>query len=99
MTDKVIEAYENGMSYGLIFTDFSMPVMNGIDATKQIRKYLKTKQNIPRNLQPIIIGITGHVQEAFQQQGIDAGMDLVQCKPFFVNNLMEIIKTYGYKLK
>ena len=44
--DKVIEAYENGMSYGIIFTDFSMPVLNGIDATKQIRKYLKTNQNL-----------------------------------------------------
>ena len=31
--DKVMEAYENGMSYGMIFTDFSMPVLNGIDST------------------------------------------------------------------
>ena len=38
--DKVIDAYESGMSYGIIFTDFSMPVLNGIDPTEQIRKYL-----------------------------------------------------------
>ena len=39
--DKVIQAYEHGMSYGIIFTDFSMPVLNGIDATLLIRNYLK----------------------------------------------------------
>ena len=39
--EKVIEAYEHGISYGIIFTDFSMPVLNGIDATLQIREYLK----------------------------------------------------------
>ena len=54
------------MTYGIIFTDFSMPVLNGIDATKQIRDYLKTKQKIDRDLQPIIVGISGHVQKEFQ---------------------------------
>ena len=39
--EKVIEAYENGMSYAIIFTDFSMPVLNGIDSTKKIRNYFK----------------------------------------------------------
>ena len=65
--DKVIEAYENEMSYGIIFTDISMPVLNGIDATKQIRDCIQTEQNIERDLQPIIVGISGHVQKEFQQ--------------------------------
>ena len=38
--DKVIEAYEHGMTYAMIFTDVSMPVLNGIDATKKIRHFL-----------------------------------------------------------
>ena len=44
--NKVKEAYENGMTYGIIFMDFSMPVLNGIDATKEIRNYLTNVQNI-----------------------------------------------------
>ena len=32
--EKVMEAYKHGMTYGIIFTDFSMPVLNGIEATK-----------------------------------------------------------------
>ena len=46
--DKVIDAYENGMTYGLIFTDFSMPVLNGIEATKKIRSYLLNKKKVSR---------------------------------------------------
>ena len=47
--NKVIEAYENGISYGIIFMDFSMPVLNGIDATKEIRNYLSNVQKISRD--------------------------------------------------
>ena len=63
--EKVVEAYEHGMSYGIIFTDFSMPILNGIDATIEIRDYLLKVQKLQIGLQPIIIGITGHVQESF----------------------------------
>jgi len=31
--DKLVETYSNGMSYKIIFTDFKMPVLDGIDAT------------------------------------------------------------------
>ena len=54
--NQVKRTYENGMRYSLIFTDFSMPVMDGIEATSKIRSYLKAKKE-----HPIIIGVTGHV--------------------------------------
>ena len=38
--NKVKESYSAGMTYKLILTDFKMPIMDGIDATKSIRKYL-----------------------------------------------------------
>ena len=38
--DQVKDAYLNNMSYLVIFTDFNMPIMNGIDATAQIRTFL-----------------------------------------------------------
>ena len=44
------------MRYSIIFTDFSMPVMDGIEATKKIRAYLDSKGE-----KTIIIGVTGHV--------------------------------------
>ena len=54
--NQVKKTYENGMCYTLILTDFSMPVMDGIEATAKIRKYLKTKKE-----KVTIIGVTGHV--------------------------------------
>ena len=75
------------MSYGMIFTDFSMPILNGIDSTRQIREYLERVQKIKRDEQPIIVGITGHVQDSFHQEGLSAGMDIVKSKPFFLSTL------------
>ena len=66
------------MRYSIIFTDFSMPVMDGIEATTKIRAYLKHK-----NEKPTIIGVTGHIQESFQQKGISAGMDKIYGKPLY----------------
>jgi CheY-like chemotaxis protein len=45
--DMVRKAYERQCySYGLIFMDCSMPVMDGYDASDLIRHYL-TQRNIP----------------------------------------------------
>ena len=38
--NKVKENYENGIKYKIIFTDFKMPIMDGIEATKCIRAML-----------------------------------------------------------
>ena len=77
------------MRYSIIFTDFSMPVMDGIEATGKIRAYLKHK-----NEKPIIIGVTGHVQESFKQKGIGAGMDTIYGKPLYSTVMKEILNTY-----
>ena len=74
------KAYANGFKYKLILTDFSMPVMDGIEATKLIRQHLSNTSE-PNSNQPTIIGITGHVQETFKAQGLKAGMDDILSKP------------------
>ena len=38
------QAYESGISYKLILTDFNMPEMDGIEATKIMRTYLSEKK-------------------------------------------------------
>ena len=38
--DKIIEAYNNDIEYSIIFMDFSMPIMNGIDSSRAIRQHL-----------------------------------------------------------
>jgi CheY-like chemotaxis protein len=38
---KVKQAYEKGYSYGLIFMDCSMPVLDGYDASDLIRAFVR----------------------------------------------------------
>ena len=90
--NQVKVAYEQGLSYKMIFTDFSMPDMDGIQATYEIRKYLKAKRV---DVQPTIIGVTGHVHADFTKKGIEAGMDEVISKPCYLDNLVKILVKYG----
>ena len=46
--EQLITTYANGMSYKYILTDFNMPEMDGIDATKAMRKHLTYVLKIPR---------------------------------------------------
>ena len=39
--DQVVNSTVNGFAYKAILTDISMPVMDGIEATKKIREYYK----------------------------------------------------------
>lgn len=38
--EQIEKTYQKGMRYSHIFTDFNMPIMNGIETTKKIRLYL-----------------------------------------------------------
>ena len=60
-----------------------MPVMNGMEATKKIRQYLKDEYRLRREEQPAIIGVTGHVLEEYQREGLLCGMDEIVAKPVY----------------
>jgi len=60
LVDTFFKSMKLGMKYSIVFLDFSMPVMDGISASKSLRQGLMDL-HIPKEDQPIIIGITGHV--------------------------------------
>ena len=60
--EMVRKAFERqSYSYGLIFMDCSMPVMDGYDASDLIRHFL-SQRNIP---QPMIVATTGHTENEY----------------------------------
>ena len=77
----VKKAYtDKQFSYGLIFMDCSMPIMNGYDASDRIRNFVKTKNF----LQPMIVATTGHTEKEFIDKCWVHQMDEFIAKPVSV---------------
>ena len=72
-------------SYDLILMDVNMPNIDGLEATRQIRKFNK---NIP------IIALTAVDFETNQQAILESGMNDIISKPFNNNYLYERISFY-----
>jgi len=73
--------------YDMIFMDIQMPIMNGYEATKAIRKSNeKRAKTIP------IIAMTAGVYEEDIKNVKDAGMSAYIGKPFKVGEIISIIK-------
>lgn len=76
--NKVKNAYFDGShSYGLIFMDFSMPVMDGYEACDLIKNFCRSK-NI---LQAKVVGCTGHTEEEYIEKAWRHGIDEIVPKP------------------
>lgn len=69
----------------LILMDIKMPVMDGIEATKQIRAM---SADIP------VIAVTAHAFFTEQQVALDAGCNDIVSKPYNPTQLRELIKRY-----
>jgi CheY-like chemotaxis protein len=57
--------------------DCNMPILDGYDATKQIRQFIQLEK-LP---QPIISAVTGHTEQKFVDQAFESGMNQVLEKP------------------
>lgn len=58
-------------NFKLIFMDVNMPEMDGLEASRAIKKYFMEKNAKP----PLIIGITGDLDQETINRGKKAGMD------------------------
>ena len=61
--------------YTLILMDCQMPIMDGYEATKEIKK-VTTEDDTPR-----IVAVTGHAEQKYVDICYDSGMDDVIPKP------------------
>jgi len=68
----------------IVLMDIVMPNMNGIDATKEIKKI---------NPDATILAMTGHASEK-GNEALNAGVDTVISKPIQLPNLLAEIETY-----
>lgn len=75
--------------FDMILMDVQMPVMDGLEATRQIRK-----QETGSNRRIPIIAMTAHALAGDRQAALDAGMDHYLTKPIDRQKLMETLSAY-----
>ncbi len=80
-------------NYDLILMDIQMPVMDGIEATKEIRK-IEEERNAKEPIK--IIAVTAYVMERDRNMCIGAGMDEYLAKPFKPQELTKLIEKVYY---
>jgi len=74
-------------SYALVLMDIQMPHLDGMEATKQIRKQANGK-NIP------IIALTAHAQAGDRERFLDVGMNDYISKPYDAKEFFRVIGQY-----
>jgi CheY-like chemotaxis protein len=85
---QAFEAYKAG-SYDVILMDVQMPVMGGIDSTREIRKY---ESEHPEKAPIPIIALTANTSEDDRQLYLNAGMNAMITKPFNIKTIVQDIK-------
>ncbi len=82
---EMLKKSEQGY-YRLVLMDVQMPVMNGYEATKEIRKLENRQQaSIP------IIAMTANAFEEDKQEALKCGMNGHIAKPIDINNLLKTL--------
>lgn len=76
-------------SYALVLMDIKMPVMGGLEATKQIRKLGHAdSQTIP------IVALSANAYQEDREKSIQAGMQAHLAKPIEINEIKKVLKEY-----
>ena len=92
-----VDAAENGSEaldqlrarkYDLVFMDCHMPVLNGYDATREIRKQEAAGEHLP------IVALTASVLPEERQRCLDVGMDDYVAKPFNRRDLEAVLSRW-----
>jgi len=85
---EAVEACHNNPDIDLVLMDIKMPVMDGYEATRQIRKF---------NTDVIIIAQTAYALFGDKEKAIEAGCNDYISKPFKRDQLMVLVQKYFQK--
>jgi PAS domain S-box-containing protein len=83
LVDLFKQSIRKGQRYDLIFCDIQMPILNGYEATKEIRKI---DSDIP------IIGLSADASSFARYASIEAGMTAFCAKPFTMKQIASFLK-------
>ncbi|RYP66490.1 hypothetical protein DL771_007750 [Monosporascus sp. 5C6A] len=73
--------------YDVVFMDISMPVMDGMAATREIRKL----EHVRRQRPSMIIALTGLSSASCRQEALSSGIDMFLTKPVRLKDIQRIL--------
>jgi len=85
--EKYRDTAERGLSFNYVLMDVSMPVMDGLSATREIRA-LERKQGLPPTT---IIALTGLASSKTEQEAFASGVNRFLTKPVQLKKLKDIL--------
>ncbi|OAQ98767.1 hypothetical protein LLEC1_07753 [Akanthomyces lecanii] len=89
---EAVDAYRNAPeSFKCVFMDISMPIMDGLEATRAIRTYEREKKLPP----VVVVALTGLASAEAQHDAFTSGVDLFLTKPVKLAELASILKSRG----
>lgn len=88
-----VEKFESG-NHVLIFMDCQMPVMDGLEATREIRR-LERSNNLRATP---IIALTAGIGQEDRDRCAEAGMDSYLTKPFSISELSQSIQQFDEQM-
>jgi CheY-like chemotaxis protein len=83
----------NNRSYDLVLMDLQMPEMDGLEASRRIRR------TVPADRQPKIIALTANAMQGDREICLDAGMDDYISKPVKLHEIIAAIRRQFSKSK
>ena len=92
---EVLELLDK-IPYDLIFMDCQMPILDGLAATKEIRR--RPVSSFAKHQQPVVIAITANAMKEDQKICLDAGMDDYLSKPVAKDKLAAMLELWSQKI-
>lgn len=82
---EVYKAADGGFDFVLM--DISMPILDGLAATRQIRAWERERGLSPAT----VVALTGLASASAQQEALGSGVDLFQTKPAKFQDLLRLL--------
>ena len=89
---EAVDMLRTGARYDVVLMDVQMPVMDGLDATREIRRMERSGEIEGRNF---VVATSANATAENHQRGFAAGMDEYITKPIYPTRLKELPHASG----